>query len=36
MFDGWEEKEKKIPPSKLKTSKLITQLFLQEESKVQP
>lgn len=30
-----EREEKKIPPSKLKTSKVITELFLQEESKVQ-
>lgn len=30
------KRRKKIPPSKLKTSKLITELFLQEESKVQP
>lgn len=35
MFDAWKEKREKLPPSELKTSKLITELVLQEESKVQ-
>lgn len=35
VVGGWKEKGKKVPPSKLKPSKLISELLFQEESKVQ-